>query len=123
MRMPRSAAAQREASAAVESLPSAMAVKRSRSMAALKAPVRWYAARVAKSVGIVTSILEFVSFLYGAESFKDGGMNETPMPGEDRPISAHVMLLGGVRDGKYPHGNSLLVEGSEESLLIDPSLS
>jgi len=67
--------------------------------------------------------LEFVSFLYGAESFKDGGMNETPMPGEDRPISAHVMLLGGVRDGKYPHGNSLLVEGSEESLLIDPSLS
>ncbi|MET0151019.1 MAG: MBL fold metallo-hydrolase [Candidatus Binatia bacterium] len=41
----------------------------------------------------------------------------------DRPISPNVMLLGGVRDGKYPHGNSLLVEGTEESLLIDPSLS
>ncbi len=41
----------------------------------------------------------------------------------DRPISQNVMLLGGVRDGKYPHGNSLLVEGSEESLIIDPSLS
>ncbi len=41
----------------------------------------------------------------------------------DRPISPNVMLLGGVRDGKYPHGNSLLVEGAEESLHIDPSLS
>ena len=41
----------------------------------------------------------------------------------DRPISPNVMSLGGVRDGKYPHGNSLLVEGTEESLLIDPSLS
>jgi glyoxylase-like metal-dependent hydrolase (beta-lactamase superfamily II) len=41
----------------------------------------------------------------------------------DRPISPNVMLLGGVRDGKYPYGHSLLVEGTEESLLIDPSLS
>ena len=42
---------------------------------------------------------------------------------EDRRVSAHVTLLGGVRGGKYPHGNSLLVEGTEESLIIDPSLS
>ena len=41
---------------------------------------------------------------------------------DDRQIG-HVTVLGGVRAGKYPHGNSLLVEGSEESLLIDPSLS
>ena len=41
---------------------------------------------------------------------------------EDRQIG-QVTVLGGVRGGKYPHGNSLLVEGSEESLLIDPSLS
>src|SRR5262245_49757148 len=40
----------------------------------------------------------------------------------DRPINPNVMLLGGVRHGKYPYRNSLLVEGSEESLLIDPSL-
>jgi len=32
-------------------------------------------------------------------------------------------VLGGVRDGKYPHGNSLLVRGTEETVLIDPSLS
>jgi glyoxylase-like metal-dependent hydrolase (beta-lactamase superfamily II) len=44
-------------------------------------------------------------------------------PTEDRRIGPHVTLLGGVRGGKYPHGNSLLVEGREESLLIDPSLS
>jgi len=42
---------------------------------------------------------------------------------EDRQLSAHVTLLGGVRGGKYPHGNSLCVAGAEESLLIDPSLS
>jgi len=32
-------------------------------------------------------------------------------------------VLGGERDGKYPHGNSLLVAGTEETLVIDPSLS
>jgi glyoxylase-like metal-dependent hydrolase (beta-lactamase superfamily II) len=41
---------------------------------------------------------------------------------EDRVIG-RVTVLGGVRGGKYPHGNSLLIEGSEESLIIDPSLS
>jgi glyoxylase-like metal-dependent hydrolase (beta-lactamase superfamily II) len=44
-------------------------------------------------------------------------------PSADRRIGPHVPLLGGLRAGKYPHGNSLLVEGREESLLIDPSLS
>jgi glyoxylase-like metal-dependent hydrolase (beta-lactamase superfamily II) len=42
---------------------------------------------------------------------------------EDRRIGPHVTVLGGIRNGKYPHGNSLLVEGLEESLVIDPSLS
>ncbi len=32
-------------------------------------------------------------------------------------------VLGGPRGGKYPHGNSVLVEGSEETILIDPSLA
>jgi glyoxylase-like metal-dependent hydrolase (beta-lactamase superfamily II) len=50
-------------------------------------------------------------------------MSDGATASRDRPISPNVMLLGGVRDGKYPHGNSLLVEGTEESLLIDPSLS
>jgi glyoxylase-like metal-dependent hydrolase (beta-lactamase superfamily II) len=40
----------------------------------------------------------------------------------DRTLG-RVTVLGGERDGKYPHGNSLLVAGSEESLIVDPSLS
>ncbi len=40
---------------------------------------------------------------------------------EDREIGACTVLFG--KDaGKYPEGNSLLVRGSEASLLIDPSL-
>lgn len=35
----------------------------------------------------------------------------------------HVRVLVGARGGKYPDGNSLLVRGSEETVLIDPSLS
>jgi glyoxylase-like metal-dependent hydrolase (beta-lactamase superfamily II) len=42
--------------------------------------------------------------------------------GVDRAIG-RITVLGGERDGKYPHGNSLLVAGTEESLVIDPSLS
>src|SRR5438067_4398513 len=49
-------------------------------------------------------------------------MSETTAT-EDRAIGEHVTLLGAVRGGKYPHGGSLLVKGSEEALLIDPSLS
>jgi glyoxylase-like metal-dependent hydrolase (beta-lactamase superfamily II) len=32
-------------------------------------------------------------------------------------------VLVGERGGKYPHGNSLLVEGAEETIVVDPSLS
>jgi glyoxylase-like metal-dependent hydrolase (beta-lactamase superfamily II) len=32
-------------------------------------------------------------------------------------------VLVGERGGKYPHGNSLLVEGTEETVLIDPSVA
>jgi len=40
----------------------------------------------------------------------------------DRTIG-RVTVLGGARGGRYPHGNSLLVRGSEETIVIDPSLS
>jgi glyoxylase-like metal-dependent hydrolase (beta-lactamase superfamily II) len=40
----------------------------------------------------------------------------------DRALG-RVTVLGGERDGKYPHGNSLLVTGSEETIVVDPSLS
>jgi hypothetical protein len=33
-----------------------------------------------------------------------------------------VTVLFGARGGKYPHGNALLVRGSEESVVIDPGL-
>lgn len=39
----------------------------------------------------------------------------------ERAIGA-VTVLFGARGGKYPHGNSLLVRGPEETLVIDPSL-
>ncbi len=38
-------------------------------------------------------------------------------------VLGRVTVLAGVQGGKYPHGNSLLVTGSEETALIDPSLS
>ena len=41
----------------------------------------------------------------------------------DRVLGEHATVLGGERDGKYPHGNSLLVAGTEEIVLIDPSVS
>ena len=37
-------------------------------------------------------------------------------------VLGQTTVLGGERNGKYPHGNSLLVSGSEETVLIDPSL-
>lgn len=44
-------------------------------------------------------------------------MEELP----ERAIGA-VTVLFGARGGKYPHGNSLLVRGPEETLVVDPSL-
>lgn len=35
----------------------------------------------------------------------------------------HTEILVGDKNGKYPHGNSMLVRGGEESLLVDPSIS
>ncbi|HBZ72538.1 MAG TPA: MBL fold metallo-hydrolase [Deltaproteobacteria bacterium] len=40
---------------------------------------------------------------------------------EDRSLGRTTVLFG-ERGGRYPHGNSLLVVGSEETLIIDPSL-
>lgn len=39
----------------------------------------------------------------------------------DRQIGPLTILFG-VENGKYPHGNSLLVKGTEKSVIIDPSL-
>ncbi|MFI5397261.1 MAG: MBL fold metallo-hydrolase [Candidatus Binatia bacterium] len=41
---------------------------------------------------------------------------------EDRKIGS-VTVLFGAYGGRYPYGNSLLVKGAEETVLIDPSLS
>ncbi|MGH7820683.1 MAG: MBL fold metallo-hydrolase [Candidatus Binatia bacterium] len=49
----------------------------------------------------------------------EGKSTEAP---DDRALGKSIVLTG-ERGGKYPHGNSLLVEGSEETVLIDPSLS
>jgi glyoxylase-like metal-dependent hydrolase (beta-lactamase superfamily II) len=35
----------------------------------------------------------------------------------------HTEVLFGEKNGKYPHGNSVLVRGAEETVLIDPSIS
>jgi glyoxylase-like metal-dependent hydrolase (beta-lactamase superfamily II) len=35
----------------------------------------------------------------------------------------HTTVLFGDRNGKYPEGNSLLIEGTRETVLIDPSLA
>jgi hydroxyacylglutathione hydrolase len=40
-----------------------------------------------------------------------------------RPLGPHAIVLVGVRGGRYPHGNSLLVRGRSETLLVDPSLT
>lgn len=41
----------------------------------------------------------------------------------DQLISTHVTVLTGVANGKYPHGNSMIISGTEGVVLIDPSLS
>jgi glyoxylase-like metal-dependent hydrolase (beta-lactamase superfamily II) len=35
---------------------------------------------------------------------------------------SHVTVLMGTKNGKYPSGNSMLVQGSDSALLIDPSI-
>lgn len=44
------------------------------------------------------------------------------MRDSDRTFGA-VTVLVGEKNGKYPHGNSVLVRGRDATLLIDPSLS
>jgi glyoxylase-like metal-dependent hydrolase (beta-lactamase superfamily II) len=41
---------------------------------------------------------------------------------EDRPLGRAATVLFGENGGKYPQGNSLLVAGAEETLVLDPSL-
>lgn len=46
----------------------------------------------------------------------------SPFLETDRKLGRAVALMG-KDNGKYPYGNSLLVHGSDETILIDPSLS
>jgi glyoxylase-like metal-dependent hydrolase (beta-lactamase superfamily II) len=41
----------------------------------------------------------------------------------ERFLTADVSILVGADDGKYPSGNSLLIRGDGESVLIDPSVT
>jgi len=41
----------------------------------------------------------------------------------ERRLSDRVSVLMGAEDGAYPSGNSLLVRGSSETILIDPSVA
>lgn len=41
---------------------------------------------------------------------------------EDRPLGRATTVLFGERGGTYPQGNTLLVRGAEEAVLVDPSL-
>jgi glyoxylase-like metal-dependent hydrolase (beta-lactamase superfamily II) len=43
--------------------------------------------------------------------------------GSARVKLGHTTVLTGERSGKYPHGNSLLIEGREEAILVDPSVA
>lgn len=48
----------------------------------------------------------------------------TPLwTGESRHLTDAVTVLQGAEQGKYPSGNSLVVRGSGESVIIDPSVS
>jgi glyoxylase-like metal-dependent hydrolase (beta-lactamase superfamily II) len=42
---------------------------------------------------------------------------------ERQLLGPHVTILLGVGRGKYPDGNSLLIGGREESILVDPSVT
>jgi glyoxylase-like metal-dependent hydrolase (beta-lactamase superfamily II) len=41
----------------------------------------------------------------------------------DRPVGPHTTVLTGQDNGKYPHGNSVVIRGPHGVVLIDPSLS
>lgn len=41
---------------------------------------------------------------------------------DERPLTANVSVLCGTKNGAYPSGNSVLVRGASESILIDPSI-
>lgn len=40
-----------------------------------------------------------------------------------RRLTEHVTVLCGADDGRYPSGNSLLIEGAGETIVIDPSVT
>lgn len=42
---------------------------------------------------------------------------------QTRALDGVAMVIAGADAGRYPHGNSLLVHGTHETILIDPSLT
>lgn len=50
-------------------------------------------------------------------------ISAVPLQPTDRALSAHAAVLTGASNGKYPDGNSMLVQGSHGALVIDPSLT
>jgi glyoxylase-like metal-dependent hydrolase (beta-lactamase superfamily II) len=50
-------------------------------------------------------------------------MTEPLLDGSDDLHLGPVTVLTGVERGRYPHGNSVLVRGSDTTLLVDPSMS
>ena len=51
-----------------------------------------------------------------AAQIVDWGENE-------RKLTDRVSVLSGLKSGTYPSGNSVLVRGTGESMLIDPSIT
>ena len=47
----------------------------------------------------------------------------SPYDGRDDIRLGPVTVLTGLDQGRYPHGNSVLLQGAEQSLLVDPSMS
>src|SRR6185295_41495 len=58
-----------------------------------------------------------------ARSFVPAGGRVSTRPMDSDLALGRATVLSGAHGGKYPHGNSLLVAGTEETVLIDPSLS
>ncbi len=50
-------------------------------------------------------------------------ISAVPLLPTDLVLSAHVAVLTGESNGKYPDGNSMLVQGTHGALVVDPSLT
>ena len=51
----------------------------------------------------------------------DDAVNEQPLVLEKRDLGPLTILFG-KENGKYPHGNSLLITGTDKTAIVDPCL-